>query len=61
MVMRLRFRSLGSHVHCRLFTARAAGQTFAKCGDLVFNELEWPRVKAALSLVMEVLDEEYVE
>lgn len=41
MVMRLRYKQFGGHVHCRLFTAPAVGQTYAKCGDLVFSEEEW--------------------
>jgi len=46
--MRLRYRVLGGHVHCRLFTAKAPGQTFAKCGDLTFAIEEWAAVCVAL-------------
>ena len=46
MIMRLRYKKLGGHYHCRLFTAREANQTFAKCGDLVFDEREWGEVLA---------------
>ena len=34
--MRVYFRILGGHVHCRVFT------TGSKCGDLVFALNEWP-------------------
>lgn len=46
MIMRLRYEKLGGHYHCRLFTARGPNQTFAKCGELVFDEQEWPEVVA---------------
>lgn len=48
VVMRLRYRILGGHVHCRLFTAKAWEQTFAKCGDLTFSIEEWAAVCLAL-------------
>lgn len=41
MILRLRYKKLGGHYHCRLFTAERAGMTFAKSGDLVFRESEW--------------------
>jgi hypothetical protein len=47
VVIRLRYRVLGGHVHCRLFTAPASDQTFAKSGDLVFRVEEWDAVRAA--------------
>lgn len=34
MIFRVRFDVRGGHVHCRVFSARAAHQTFAKLGDL---------------------------
>lgn len=43
-VMRVRFEKLGGHYHCRVFTAKQTGQTFAKNGDLVFDEAEWPDI-----------------
>lgn len=61
MIIRLRFRWLGGHVHCRLFTAREVNQTFAKCGNLVFDEREWPAVKAQFERIGEVLPEDYSE
>jgi len=56
MVMRLRYRILGGHVHCRLFTAKAWTHTFAKCGDLAFALDEW----AAVCLAFERADVEIV-
>jgi hypothetical protein len=41
MKMRIRFKKLGGHIHCRVFTAKTPDGTFAKCGDLVFDEKEW--------------------
>ena len=49
MIIRLRYIKLGGHIHCRLFTAPANDQTFAKCGELVFDEREWPDVSRQLA------------
>lgn len=46
MIMRIRYKQLGAHVHCRVFTARGPNQTFAKSGELVFREDEWADVMA---------------
>ena len=43
-VMRVRFEKQGGHYHCRVFTAKRIGQTFAKNGELVFDEAEWPDI-----------------
>lgn len=43
-VMRVRFEKLGGHYHCRVFTAQQIGQMFAKNGELVFDEREWPDI-----------------
>lgn len=59
MIMRLRYQRLGGHYHCRLFTARAPGTTYAKCGDLVFDEQEWKEVKEAFARIADVLSEIY--
>lgn len=53
LMLRLRYRPRGSHVHCRLFGAHGA-----KHGDLVFDTREWPLVYDALLGVMDVLPEE---
>ena len=44
MILRLRYQKFGAHIYCRLFTAPGPDRTFAKCGDLVFSEQEWPEV-----------------
>ena len=39
--MRVRFKKQGGHYHCRVFTAKHVDETFAKVGELVFDEREW--------------------
>lgn len=51
-LLRLLYRPLGGHVHCRLFSPHGA-----KHGDLVFDEREWPAVREALEGVMIVAPE----
>ena len=51
--MRLRYRILGGHVHCRVFTG-TPGYTFAKCGDLTFSIKEWPQVLVMLEMVDDI-------
>ena len=41
MVFRIRYRKLGGHIHCRFFEAQDRTMTFAKNGDLVFDERSW--------------------
>lgn len=48
-IIRIRYVKRGGHYHCRLFTAPGKGLTFALCGTLVFDEREWPEVRAHLS------------
>lgn len=55
--LRLRWKLLGGHVHCRLFTSPTPDGTWAKCGDLVFSEKEWDGVRIALNSC-EILPEE---
>ena len=57
-VLRLRYRTLGGHVHCRLFTAAHPDMTFAKSGDLVFAIDEWADVRALLVPVVEIVHED---
>lgn len=44
-IIKIKFTRLGGHYHCRLFTARGVSYTFAKCGELVFSEEEFPEVR----------------
>lgn len=57
MYLRLRYKQLGGHIHCRMFTAQIYDGTWAKNGDLVFDEKEWPDVQGKLARVGEVLPE----
>jgi hypothetical protein len=51
--LRLRYRRVVGHVHCRLFSPNGA-----KHGDLVFDTAEWPRVRALFELFLEVLPDD---
>ncbi len=48
-VMRVRYKKLGQHIHCRVFTARVPNETYAKNGDLVFDEQEFEDVRRIMS------------
>ena len=48
-VMRVKYEKLGGHYHCAVFTARVPNQTYAKNGDLVFDEEEFEDVKRLMS------------
>lgn len=39
--LRVYWKQLGGHVHCRVFSGRDALLTHGKNGDLVFDEREW--------------------
>jgi hypothetical protein len=55
-IIRMRYRFAGGHIHVRVFTAKSRTATFAKAGDLIFTESEWPTVRLALeSRQIEVL------
>lgn len=58
MIIRLRYKLLGGHVHCRLFTSKAKNMTFAKCGDLVFSVTERDDVRDMLHSAVEILADE---
>ena len=47
--IRIRWKKQGGHYHCRVFTSQNYNGTFAKNGDLVFDEREWPEVMDKLS------------
>lgn len=47
--MRVRFKQLGGHIHCRVFTAPVPNETFAKNGELVFDEREFEDVRRIMS------------
>ena len=58
MIIRIRYLKRGGHWHCRVFTARAKNMTFAKCGDLVFDEHEWNDVRDILQSACECVEDE---
>ena len=58
MIISLRWTKLGGHIHCRLFPAPGPDRTFAKCGDLTFDEREWPEVKSKFEKIGEVIPDE---
>ena len=47
--IRIRWQKRGGHYHCRVFTSQNYNGTFAKNGELVFDEHEWPEVRDKLS------------
>lgn len=57
MIIRIYYRQLGGHVHCRVFTGVAKNMTFAKSGDLVFSEGEWDAVRNVLNSACEFVPE----
>lgn len=44
------WKQLGGHVHCRFYTGYK-DQTFACCGELIFDEREWPEIRAKLARI----------
>ena len=51
-VMKVRYEKRGGHYHCAIFTARTAATTYAKCGDVVFDEQEFHDVQLLMSGAM---------
>ena len=41
----IKWKKLGGHIHCKLFTRQPPGETWARCGLLTFSEKEWPGVR----------------
>lgn len=58
MNIRIRYRKVGGHFHCRVFTAKAKNMTFARCGELVFNEAEWLDLRDMLNSAVEFVPED---
>ncbi len=55
--IRIRYKKLGGHIHCRLFTSQVADGTYANCGELCFDENEWSDIRDKLSRA-EFIDDE---
>ena len=49
--IRIRWTKQGGHIHCRVFTTQTVNGTYAKCGDLCFDEHEWPDILDKFSRV----------
>ena len=47
--IRIRWAKLGGHYRCRVFTSQMQDGTYAKNGELVFDEREWVEVRDKLS------------
>lgn len=45
VIMKVKHKLQGAHVHCRVFTRLDVGDTWSKCGDLVFREAEWNEIQ----------------
>jgi hypothetical protein len=58
VIFRLRFVQRGGHIHCRLFQAAAAGHTWQKNGELVFDEPGWRDFSALMWGRIEMLPED---
>jgi hypothetical protein len=60
-LMRLYHRTLGGHVHCRLFV-RAEGSS-AQSGTLVFSLEEWPAIRDSFAQApwLDIIDEAAVQ
>ena len=41
MIFRVRWQKRGGHIHTRVFSAPTRDGTFAKLGDLTFDERDW--------------------
>ena len=57
--IRIWHRTLGGHVHCRVFSGKAPDLTHGKNGTLIFSAEEWEDgLREALSRIAEVRPEE---
>ena len=59
--IRIRFKKLGGHYHCRLFTGQNYDGTFANCGELTFDEREFADVKGTLDRCEWIADDNGTE
>ncbi len=58
MYLRIRYKKLGGHYHCRVFIGQSKVHTLANAGSLTFNEREWPLVSDVLRTIAEVMEDE---
>lgn len=66
-IFRVRWKQLGSHYHCRVFSANARtnrrrdrgdDHTFGFLGELVMDEADWPAFRTSLSRSWELVEDE---
>lgn len=55
---RVRWKRLGGHYHCRVFSAENPAGTFAKLGDLVMDERDWESFQMLFGSLIQLLPEE---
>ena len=54
MIVRIRYKQLGGHVHCRMFVGQAPNMTFAKSGEFVLSAgREWDEFRDQYQSSME--------
>lgn len=49
MVFKIKHEKRGSHIWCRLFTAKMPNMTYAGCGDFCVSEEELEDLQRAMS------------
>ena len=54
--LRIRWRKLGGHYHCRLFIG-VPGQTFANVGECILDEVDWVQIETMLRHSHEFINE----
>lgn len=54
--LRIRWRKLGGHYHCRIFSG-IEGQTFAKLGEIVLDEDDWKHVGSFFGFAAEFIED----
>ena len=54
---RVRYKQLGGHIHCRVFSAENPFGTFAKLGDLTMDERDWDSFRAQIGSAWQLVNE----
>lgn len=59
MIIRIYYKKLGGHIHCRVFLGKAKNMTFNKSGELVLSEGEqWDTFRDILQSAVEFIPED---
>lgn len=45
MILKFIYQVAGGHTHVSVFIGKALDQTFAKCGDLCFDNDQWIKIE----------------